>query len=377
MRQLVTAAAQAKRLLDRASHQLNTASPAAVDDISQVMEAAMYLPVGDRGYGDGGGPMLRPRFEETMSDNLSFLMDTGGPGATASDRVETSTQAMSRVVGNHFGRDALRWFAARSEPATANHGHAAGWGAWFGAGLDRGGVAEALASYEWGPGLMDSLPSTLYKIARIATESLPGLRPSFSTIRCGRSSGTQQITFEVDQALPLANLQPLMQSLGLGHQHAGLMSATALVLGARFTLPPNTATLTLRPTRSGVELRLDVILDALPDTPSQLLSLLRLQLGERPRSLRALHRWVAAMTPDGYPGPGQFSVLSVWVRPDVPARVALYLRPSILEAQNGRAAAGAVIYDPARPAAPVAAVAYDDGDSWSAWGRHQQGGAYD
>jgi hypothetical protein len=119
-----------------------------------------------------------------------------------------------------------------------------------------------------------------------------------------------------------------------------------------------------------------VILDALPDTPSQLLSLLRLQLGERPRSLRALHRWVAAMTPDGYPGPGQFSVLSVWVRPDVPARVALYLRPSILEAPNGRPA-GAVIYDPARSAAPVAAAAYDDGDSWSAWGRHQQGGAYD
>jgi hypothetical protein len=361
-------------LLARAARQLNTASPAAVDDISQVMEAAMYLPVGDRGYGDGGGPMLRPRFEETMSDNLSFLMDTGGPGATPSDRVETSTHAMSRVVGNHFGRNALRWFMARSEPATANHSHAAGLGAWFGTGLDRNGVSEALASYEWGPGLMDSLPSTLYKIARVATESLPGMRPSFSTIRCGRTSGTQQITFEVDQALPLASLQPLMQNLGLGHQHAGLMSATALVLGARFTLPPNTSTITLRPTRNGVELRLDVILDALPDTPSQLLSLLRLQLGERPRSLRALQRWLAAMTPDGYPGPGQFSVLSVWVRPDVPARVALYLRPSILEAQNGRPA-GSAIYESAHPVTPVAAAAYDD-DSWSAWGRHQ-GGAYD
>jgi hypothetical protein len=374
MRQQETAAARAMRLLGRAASQLNTASPAADDDISQVMEAAMYLPVGDRAYGEGGGPMLRPRFEETMSDNLSFLMDTGGPGASPSDRVETSTRAMSRVVGNHFGREAMRWFAARSEPATADNGRSARWGAWFGTGLDHNGVAEAMASYEWGPGLMDSLPSTLYKIARVASESLPGLRPAFSTIRCGRTSGTQQITFEVDQALPLANLQPLMQNLGLGHRHAGLMSACALILGARFTLPPNTATITLRPTRTGVELRLDVILDALPDTPSQLLSLLRLQLGERPRSLRALHRWVAAMTPDGYPGPGQFSVLSVWVRPDVPARVALYLRPAILEAQ-GEQPAGGVIYEPAR-GAPVAAAAYDADGGWSAWGRHQ-GGAYD
>ncbi|MFL6331783.1 MAG: hypothetical protein ACJ754_00405 [Pyrinomonadaceae bacterium] len=369
MRQLLTAAAQAKLLLDRASRQLNTASPAAVDDISRVMDAAMYLPVGDSGYRNGG-PVLRPRFEETMSDNLSFLMDTGGPGATPADRIETSTRAMSRLVGNHFGPQALNWYRGRSEPVTGNGSHAVNWGAWFGTGLDHNGVAEASASYEWGPGLMDSLPSTLYKIARVASESLPGMRPSFSTIRCGRTGGSQQITFEVDQALPLANLQPLMQNLGLGHQHAGLMSACALILGARFTLPPNTATVTLRPTRSGVELRLDVMLDALPDTPSQLLSLLRLQLGERPRSLRALQRWVAAMTPDGYPGPGQFSVLSVWVRADVPARVALYLRPAILEAPGESARA-----DAARPQASVAAAAgYDD--DWSGWGRHE-GGAYD
>jgi hypothetical protein len=368
MRQLVTAAAEAKRLLGRASSQLNTVNPSAVDDISRVMDAAMYLPVGDPAY-RGGSPVLRPRFEETMSDSLSFLMDTGGPGATPTDRVETSTRAMSRLVGNHFGPEALRWYRGRSEPVTGNGGQAVSWGAWFGTGLDRNGVAEAMASYEWGPGLMDSLPSTLYKIARVAAEALPGLRPSFSTIRCGRTGGSQQITFEVDQALPLANLQLLMQNLGLGHQHAGLMSACALILGARFTLPPNTSTITLRPTRSGVELRLDVMLDALPDTPSQLLSLLRLQLGERPRSLRALQRWLAAMTPDGYPGPGQFSVLSVWVRPDVPARVALYLRPAILESRGEMAH-----YDVPRPAAPVVAAAYND--DWSAWDR-QAGGAYD
>jgi hypothetical protein len=299
----------------------------------------MYLPLGHPGYG-AKGPGLEPQFSET-AENLSFVMDTAGPGGTPSDRIETSTRAMSRVLGNHFGREALNWFTSRSEPATAKGaGRSANSGAWFATGLDRNGIMEAMATYEWGPGLMDALPATLYTVAKVAMESLPGLRPAFSSIRCGRSSGSQQMTFEVEHALPLANLQVLMTNLGLGQQHASLMSSCALILGARFTLPPNTATITLRPIKKGVELRLDVILDALPDAPSQLMSLLRLQMAERPRSLRALDRWLMALTPVGYPGPGNFSVLSLWVRPDMPARVALYLRPSGLESPGVEADTG-------------------------------------
>ena len=43
----------------------------------------------------------------------------------------------------------------------------------------------------------------------------------------------------------------------------------------------------------------------------------------RLRSVQGMDRWLMALTPDGYPGPGTVSVLSVWVRPDLPARVAL------------------------------------------------------
>jgi hypothetical protein len=186
--------------------------------------------------------------------------------------------------------------------------------------------------YEWGPMLMDALPAALYRLARTALEMLPGLRPALSSIRCGRTSGSQQITFEIERPLSLASLQPLMERLGLGAQHASLMSSVAFILGARFTLPPETAMLTLRPARQGVELRLDVNLDALPDPPAQLMALTRLQMTERPRSLQALDRWMIALTPDGYPGPGNVSVLSVWVRPDMAARVALFLNPAALQA---------------------------------------------
>jgi hypothetical protein len=181
---------------------------------------------------------------------------------------------------------------------------------------------------------VDALPAKLFELARTALDALPGLRPAISTIRCGRTSGSQQISFEVEGPLALADLRPLMDRLGLGHQHTGLMSACAFVLGARFTLPPEAAMVTLRPTRTGVELRLDVVLDAIPDLPPELVGLLQLQLAERPRSLRALELWLAAMTPEGYDGPGQASVLSILVRPDLPARIALYLRPAALAA-NG------------------------------------------
>ena len=71
---------------------------------------------------------------------------------------------------------------------------------------------------------------------------------------------------------------------------------------------------------------------------------------ERPRSLQALDRWMIALTPDGYPGPGNVSVLSVWVRPDLPARVALYLSPAALHDRAPRRRQRGT--SPPRPPAP-------------------------
>ena len=353
------AAFQAKSLLNHAARHLHTSSPSSIDDLSEIMDASMYLPLGDPAY--GGQRLLEPSYMENQADSLSYEMDTGGPGATPLDRIETTTNAMSQVLNNHFGGDALRWFLGRTEAVADRKHHSPNWGASFGTSLDKKGVSEASATYEWGPELMDSLSAPLYNATRMTLELLKGTRPSFSSIRCGRYSGSQQITFAVESAMPLANLQSLMQALGLGHQHAGLMSACALILGARFTLPPNTSTITLRPLRNGIEFRLDVMLDALPDTPSQILSLLKLQLSERPRSLRSLERWLMAFTPEGYPGPGKFSVLSVWVRPDTPARIALFLRPSTLE-NEGNMSIKQV--NEAKIAAPVSSSSRED---WVAW----------
>lgn len=320
------AATHAKALLRDASRQLQTANPA--DELGDVIEEALPLPVGDRRY--DGARLLEPTFSEIASNALSFLMSTGGPEASPGDRVETAASAMRGLVSRHLGRPAMHWLDGRMEAAMGRANRPRDFGAWFGSGFDQSGLTESYVCFEWGPSLTDSLPAPLYHAARIAVQSVPGLRPSFSTVRCGRSAGSQQITFEADRPLPLRDLKPLLDQLGLGQQHAGLMSAVAFILGARFTLPPGSCTITLRPSRAGMELRLDVALEAIPDPPPQLMSLLRLALSERPRSLRAVDRWVLAMTPLGHNGPGDLSVLSVTVRPDMPARIALFLRPAAL-----------------------------------------------
>jgi len=324
-----TAAAKAKELLWRASRSMGLANP--LEDVGEVIEQSLAYPLGQR-YRT---PALSPTFSETTPENLSFMVGANGPLVTPADRIETSTRALFNVVDNRLGPQARRWLDDRVEAVkTRDYHRSASYGASFGSSFDRSGVTEAYVQYEWGPMLMDSLPAPLYRLARAAMETLPGLRPSFSTVRCGRASGSQQITFEIERAMPLGSLQPLMERLGLGHRHSGLMSALAFILGARFTLPPETAAITMRPTRAGVELRLDVNLDALPDPPAQLMALMRLQMTERPRSIQSLDRWLMALTPDGYPGPGTVSILSVWVRPDLPARIAIYLRPVGLESEH-------------------------------------------
>jgi hypothetical protein len=76
----------------------------------------------------------------------------------------------------------------------------------------------------------------------------------------------------------------------------------------------------------------------LPDAPPVLLPLLRLPMAERPSGLQAFDRWLTALTPDGYTGPGSVTVLSIRVRPSMPARLAVYLRPVAFDAENAEEA---------------------------------------
>ena len=329
-----TAPELAKGYLRGAAFRLGAADPMQVRGVSHAVEESLPLPVGDPAY--RSEPPLKSSFAEERAGHLDFVVAPLGPRARASERTEAATRTMAEIVGGQFGREALRWLSSRAEPFAPNHGRNIRWGAHLGTSFDRNGVRESIVTYEWGPDVMDAFPGGLYRLARAAMETLPGLRPAYSSVRCGRTSGSQQVSFVVESPLALDALRPMMDAIGLGEKHAGLMSAVAFVLGARFTLPPECCSISLRPTRSGVEMRLDIDLEMVPDLPPQLMSLLRLQLGERPQSLRALDSWLFAMTPEGFGHPGTLSVLSVCVRPDMPARMSIHLRPPVLEEPGDR-----------------------------------------
>jgi len=327
-----SAAAGARSLLHGAARELGTLDP--VSQLGDVLDESLSRPAGDAAY--RGTHTLEPLFNETAAGSLAFDLLPGGPWASPSDRIAMATDTARRLTERNFGRQARRWLDGRIDVAADLGGRSSTWGGSLRTGFGRNGALESALHMEWGPQLMDALPASLYRVVRIVEATAPGLQPAICTVSTTPHGGSQQVTFAVPQPLPLARLAPLMQRLGLGHQHASLVSATALLLGARYVLPPNAATVTVSAGRSGARLRLDVHLDAIPDPPPEITRLLRLQMSERPRSLRAFRAWVGALTPEGYDGPGRLSVLSIIVRPDRPARLALHLCPAVIERPRRR-----------------------------------------
>lgn len=338
----------AKRLLSSAARSLRTADPVAV--LGGVIDESLYLPPGSDAYRRPHA--FETKFSERAPRTLAFDLTPADPYAEPTQRVEGATRAARQLVLGNFGAKALHWLDGRSEPLQYGSDEA-----WLSSSFDGRGVQEAQVTYAWGPQTTDSLSGPIHETVRQAIEAVPSLRLALTSVRCGRSFGSQEITFAIDGPLRLADLRPLMDRFGLGGQHTRLVNALAFVLGARFLLPPETALVTLRPTPAGMELRIDVDLEGIPDVPPNVASLLQLQLVERPAGLNALESWIAAMTPVGVVSPGALSVLSVVVRPETGPRVALQMRPSAVidsaPAEPPPATSGANV--PVAAAASVAA----------------------
>jgi hypothetical protein len=275
-----------------------------------------------------GAVPFEPSFSEAEPNALRFTIQPLGPEASPVARRDEATREMRRLVAPMFGRDALNWFDARSEEWRGMTG--LGWmsyGAWFGSAFDEDGLYAAKIYYELAPSQIDALAPGLARLTRMVMAEMPGLMPIFTSIGCKREAGSQRVTFMHRGPLALAGLGPLMNRLGIGHQLPSLMRVVGVALGGRFELPNGGALIGLRETPAGVEMKLEVLLAALPDLPNRFLDLLRLGLAERPRQVAALERWLAAFGVDDADEQGHFSVLSVNVTPRSQARVSLYVRP--------------------------------------------------
>lgn len=327
-------APQVAERLRRAAHRLGTADP--VPPVKDLLERTFALPPGDPRYAHNaltpGAAPFEPSYSELQPGALRFNIQPLGPDASGMDRRDESTREMRRLVRTFFGADALRWFDQRSEPW---RGFGAGsnlqFGAFFGTGCDRDGLASSKVYYETGAGEIDGLPPGLLRVVGAALTAMPELQPLFTTIAAQRRLGGQRLTCAHPQPLRIADLQPLLDAVGLGERLPGLLQILGLVLGGRFDLPAGSTLIGIGDGANGPEIEIYVLLERIPDLPPDFLGLLTLGLSERPRELTALERWMSAFTPEDDAWPGHFSILSVWTDRSHGPRVSLYLRPAELE----------------------------------------------
>jgi len=320
-----------KSRLLKASRQLGTVNPEPVDGL---LSRTFVYPEGDPRYARNAllpaAPPFEPSFSEQQPNHLRFTIEPLPPEASGIDRRDEATREMRRLIHDFVGREALYWFDRASEHHrgfTPNGGMS--YGAFFGSAYDRDGMHSSKVYYELphARGSIVGLPSGLQRIVGLAMTALPGLVPLFTTIAAARELGEQRLTFAVTQPLKLADLQPLMQQLGLAHQLGGIIQTLGLVLGGRFELPEHSVLLAFGEGMDGPSFEIYVLLTAISDVPPSFLSLLTMGMAERPAGLRALQRWMSAFTPEQAHWPGNFTIISLRTSRNQAPRVSLYLRP--------------------------------------------------
>lgn len=328
-------AVKVRHRLMSAAHSLGIPDP--VRPIQRLFDSTFALPDGDPRYGNNAlTPMaapIEPSFSELQPNTLRFTIEPLGPGASGLDRRDEATREMRRLIDEHFGREALRWFDRQSEAWRGfGTGCDLGYGAFFGTTSDRDGLAAAKVYYETGQSQLAALPPALLRVVQTVTALMPGLRPLFTTLSAMRNEGGQRLTFAQPSAIRVSDFQPVLDVLGLGDRMPGLLQTIGLTLGGRFDLPPNSCLVALGQDAEGFpEFELYVMLGMIPDVPPNFLQLLSLGLNERPRELIALERWLSAFTPEDDVWPGRFSILSLRTGRRAPPRVTLYLRPAEFE----------------------------------------------
>lgn len=330
-----------KRLVERSLHSaaqaLGTRDP--MPYVGDLIERTFYLPDDDVSYARNaltpGAVPYEPSFSEAEPNTLRFTIEPLGPGASPVSRRDEATREMRRLIQPVFGRDALRWFDSRSEEWRGFGGLSwMNFGAWFGSAFDEDGLYAAKIYYELLPTQIDALPPSLSQLTRRVMAEMPTLMPIFTSIGCKRETGSQRVTFLHRGPLAIAALGPLMNRLGIGHQLPSLMRIVGVALGGRFELPSGGVLIGLREAPDGIELKLEILLAAIPDLPARFLDLIKLGLAERPRQLIALSRWLEAFGVDDASEQGHFSVLSIRVTPSNQARISLYVRPIDFEMRD-------------------------------------------
>jgi hypothetical protein len=312
-----------------AAHTLRTADPS--EYVGRMLDDTFSYPQGDPRYvrhARSWAAPLEAIFGAAQPRSLTFNVEPLSPDASGSDRRDAATREMRRLVGANFGSEALHWFDTRTEPHRGSgRSPALNYGAFFGSSFDGNGLQSATVSYESGSQRLGDLNPHLARLVGAAMSTVPGMRPVFTTLIAGRDYGSQWMTFLLTNGIRILDLQPMLNELGLGPKLSQVLQVLGIALGGRFDLPANSTLVAFGRGPNGVELELQIMLDAIADVPPNFLQLLTMNLRERPAELRALERFLQAFTPADEVWPGRFSILGLRIAAAGPPKVSLFLRP--------------------------------------------------
>ncbi len=312
-----------------------------------MLAATFTRPLDDPAYGRNalvpGGWPLEVSFSEENPDKLRLDLQPSDVDCSAMARRELALQ----VVRQHAGpgcRDRAEAWLAHTAPV--------GFGALLGAAFGSRDLATAGAytvkaylelDHAADPG---SLPGRMGRAAALVAKCVPGAVPHLVALAVnsdGPAACPQRLYLACRGGLRILSLEALLARFGLRHRLPALAATVAALTGGRLLLPEDSALVAIGERDGSVELKIELLADALAGPQTATLAAIERLLLERPASLAAFRRWRralaappphAGLSPLGGPSPpaglsppggaSQISVVSVRLVGDESPRLNVY-----------------------------------------------------
>jgi hypothetical protein len=251
-------------------------------------------------------------FSEENPDQLRLDLQPSDVDAPAAQRRD-DTLAFVRRFGDPAFDDRCEVWGA--------YAHAVRFGAFLGAAFGADGPTTVKAYLELDPSTRpDQLPGPHGAAASLVARHVPGVVAHLAAVAA--DDRPDRVYLACREGLRVLALDGLLAAIGLRHRLPAVAAAVAALTGRRLLLPEDAALIAIGQRRdtNDVEIKIELLADALTEPQLRTAAVERL-LTERPASLTAYHRWLAAVGPAA-----ETSVVSVRLAGDGPPRLNVYQR---------------------------------------------------
>jgi hypothetical protein len=297
--------------LGRVARTLGTADPG--QWLGDVLAATFQRPLADPAYGRNalapGGWPLEVSFSEEHPDRLRLDLQPSVVDCPAAERRDVALAAVRRHADPFFDDRYATWRAY----AVADR-----FGGFLGAAFGPDGPTTVKAYLELDHSVAAGrLPGVLGAAAAMVAEHVPGVVPHLVAV----ADGPDRVYLACREGLRVLALEGLLATLGLRHRLPAVATAVASLTGGRLLLPEDAALIAISELPGTLEIKIELLADALAGPEAATLSAIKRLLLDRPAALAAFGRWREAVG-----SAAETSVVSVRLAGDGPPRLNVYQR---------------------------------------------------